>query len=191
MATLFFLFISQSSFSCSKKITRFGFHTMRSENWPFLLLLPHSLDFFLRADSWRNHSFIRRKCPESHQQSLFTCKPVTCRQDREMQKRPNFLVLCVRSQAETNFFFLPYCTQTSGVMLNRSCHKENSSLYLDLKKETSATSPLSMTICFRSFVHDTCQIKKILPSPNFLRSSLHRWVLNFIKCFFSIFEMVV
>lgn len=76
-----------------------------------------------------------------------------------------------------NSFFLPYCTRTSGTMLNRSNHKENSCLELNLKGKTSITSPFSLIVCIRIFV----DIKEILYNPNFLRFSPHGRVLNFIK----------
>lgn len=69
------------------------------ENRPFLPS-PPPLDFVLMRDLWGNHSCIWRKCPEIQQQSSFS-SPLARGQDSEMQKRPNFPVLCVRSSSET------------------------------------------------------------------------------------------
>ena len=97
--------------------------------------------FLLRRFCWRSHSCIRRKCLPSQEHSLSTCKLIACRQDFVMQKRPNLLVLCIRSYSkplssnlENNLWiFLPCCHRTSPPTdPHKCCYSIGTLCYMDL-----------------------------------------------------------
>ena len=85
-----------------------------------------------------------------------------------------------------SFCFLSAVPKTSNTMLNKSGKSEHPCLVLDLRGNTFSFLHLRMMLAL-DFSYMAYMILRCISSiPTFLRVFNHKWMLNFIKCFFCI-----
>ena len=85
-----------------------------------------------------------------------------------------------------SFCFLSAVPKTSNTMLNKSGKSEHPCLVLDLRGNTFSFLHLRMMLSL-DFSYMAYMILRCISSiPTFLRVFNHKWMLNFIKCFFCI-----
>ena len=85
-----------------------------------------------------------------------------------------------------SFCFLSAVPKTSNTMLNKSGKSEHPCLVLDLRGDTFSFLPLRMMLALHLSYIAYMMLRCISSIPTFLRVFNHKWMLNFIKCFFCI-----
>jgi len=85
-----------------------------------------------------------------------------------------------------SFCFLSAVPKTSNTMLNKSGKSEHPCLVLDLRGNTFSFLHLRMMLALDFSYMAYMMLRCISSIPTFLRVFNHKWMLNFIKCFFCI-----